>query len=506
MQERGTTRARGGRRVVRVTATAVVLVCGLIATGCFTPVPEVDDFSIVAAIQDGSIDIAWTPQPGAGAGYEVEVRSQTGPWTFLGNVAGPSATFADPIAPTVYWFRVRTAAGADAAAGEWSAQRSALYVEPTLPIVRIDTDGRAPVLDKDNYVSATMTLDPNGSEVEAYSGTLGIRGRGNTTWLQDKKPYRLKLDVKDDLMGMASHKDWALLANAMDQSHLRTFAAAQLAGATDLAWTPGYRHVEVILNGEYLGVYQLAEHVKVGGSRIDIDEMDEGDVAGEALTGGYLLEIDARLEENSEPGFRTPRSVPIVIKDPEPATSEQFDYVRQFVSGFEDALYSPMFTDAVTGYRSYLDVGSFIDWYLVHELARNQDAMWSSTYIHKPRGGLLTFGPMWDFDLSIGTDRAIEPSTALGWHVRRPGTPWVPRLFEDPAFAQQVVARWDQLRATWAELPDEIEALGAQLAPAVDHDQMRWNYVVGPPHRPSDVADWLRTRLHWIDTQFHPGG
>ena len=170
-----------------------------------------------------------------------------------------------------YLFRVRPRVAAGATPKDFSPSIQSVYVEPQLPIVRIDTEGYVPVTDKENYRRATMTIDPNGTDFAAYSGTLGIRGRGNSTWLANKKPYRLRLDTKSPLMGIASDRNWVLLANAMDRSQLRSFAASQIAQATDLAWTPSYRHVEVILNGRYDGVYQLSEHIRPGADRVAIE-------------------------------------------------------------------------------------------------------------------------------------------------------------------------------------------------------------------------------------------
>ncbi len=499
-------RAHCGRRATAAVAVAVALLvaaCGPTAE----PPATADPLALVARIGDGSIELTWQAQAGVTAsGYDVQVRTESGGWADLATVTTTSVTFEDPQSPTAYHFRVRTAAGGTALHGAWSPPLRAVYVDPVLPIVRIDTVGSAPILDRENYVPATMVLDPNGSGVAPYSGTLGIRGRGNSTWQYDKKPFRLKLDAKSPLMGMSSNRDWALLANALDRSQLRTFTAGRLSEATDLAWTPGYRYVEVVLNGQYQGVYVLAEHVKIGGDRIDIDEMDEGDVAGDALTGGYLLEIDTRLESNGEPGFRTRRGMPIVIKDPEPAEAAQLDYVKGYVQAFEDALYAPDFADPATGYRQYLDVDSLVDWYLVQELTRNHDAMWSSSFIHKPRGGLLTFGPIWDFDLSMGTSAGLHPMGPEGWHVRRAEVGWIPRLFQDPAFAQRVVERWDQLVDDATALADHLEEVGAGLAPAIDHDELRWRYALAPNDQPGWVADWLRARIAWIDAELHPEG
>ena len=256
-----------------------------------------------------------------------------------------------------------------------------------------------------------------------------------------------------------------------------------------------------MLNGEYLGVYQLAEQVEVKSRRLDVAEMEPEDVAGEALTGGYLLEIDQRLEENAEPGFRTARNAPVVIKEPEPAAPEQFAYIRDFVQQFEDRLYSPGSADLVAGYRSMLEVDSFIDWYIVEELTKSRDAMFSSSYFYKDRNELLRFRPAWDFDNSMGTTRGVVDPAPDGFQVNVPNRLWVPRFFADPTFVDRLDERWDTFKAEFDLLPAQLLVVGAGLQDAIANDQARWDYDQMPSDEPEYVADWLTARLAWMDAQ-----
>ncbi|MHB1139369.1 MAG: CotH kinase family protein, partial [Microthrixaceae bacterium] len=237
----------------------------------------------------GAIELTWTATiDGQAHGYQLQVMPPGGGWADVPNT-GNAAVFTDVVPRTTYLFRVRSRVASGTTPKEFSPIVSTVYVEPQLPIVRIDTDGFAPVLDRDSYVHGAMTIDPNGSDVAAYSGTLGVKGRGNSTWDAPKKPYRLKLDTKSPIMGIASSKDWVLLANYLDKSQLRTWTAAEISEGTDLAWTPTFRHVEVIFNGQYLGVYQLTESIKPASTRVDIEEMEPTDNTGTAVTGGYLM-------------------------------------------------------------------------------------------------------------------------------------------------------------------------------------------------------------------------
>ncbi len=209
---------------------------------------------------------------------------------------------------------------------------------------------------------------------------------------------------------MTTNRDWILLANFYDPSHLRTELAFDLSRQTDLSFTPTYRYVEVILNGRYDGLYMLGEQVEVDSGRVELDEMGPTDNSGEALTGGYMLEFDFRLDTAVEPGFVSGEGVKVAIKEPDPPAHEQAAYIRSYFNAFEAATLSPTFADPVTGFRSYLDVDAFIDWYIIAELTRQQDAAWASTFLTKPRNGKLTFGPVWDFDLSMGTRTSTRPA------------------------------------------------------------------------------------------------
>ncbi|NLA35489.1 MAG: hypothetical protein GX868_07350, partial [Actinobacteria bacterium] len=402
---------------------------------------------VVASLRGDGIDLTWRAEPGAEP-FVVEWRKAgTAAWT--GSLDAPTtAARVTGLTPnTTYRFRVRSAA-ADPVTG-WSGIVSRGYFEPTLPIVTINTVDRQRILDKENYVAGQFELDPNSHDVAAYSGTTEIRGRGNSTWNLDKKPYRLRLATKAPLMGMPSDRHWVLLANAYDNSQIRNVAAFALAGETGLGWVPRLRHVEVILNGRYEGVYLLGEHVRVSPNRVDIDEMGPADISGEALTGGYNLELDTRLEQNHEPGFRTATyNVPIVVKDPDPAAPEQMNYAKALLDAFEAALASEQFTDPVLGYRAHIDVASWIDYYLIAEVTRQQDAFQSSTFLNKDRGEQLRFGQVWDFDLSAGREATVTSNgLTSGWTVLdRNLSPWVARAVQDPWFVAAVRARWEVLK------------------------------------------------------------
>lgn len=496
-------RARDGRGRRRVGAVTIGVMLVALVAACVPPTVP-DPYEVRARLVDEGFELSWkATASGSTHGYQLQYRRGNDSWTNLPTPSGNSASFTDVEPRTRYTFRVRHLVAPGSPVAEWSQQAVAYWVDFQLPVVRIDTVDDAPILDKENYVRATMQLDPNGTDVAAYSGTLGIRGRGNSTWGYPKKPYRLKLDTASPMMGIASNRDWVLLANYVDRSQLRTHVASQISHLTDLDWSPTFHHVEVVLNGVYQGVYQFTEHVRLGENRVDIEEMGPGDNTGLELTGGYLLEIDHRLEVNNEPGFRTTKNVAIVVKDPDPMTWQQRAYIRDYVQGFEDVLYSANYQNPATGYRSRLDVAAFIDHWILQEVTRNGDSFWYSTFFTKERGDPhLRFGPMWDFDRSLGTDVTAREQLAEGWYARYNG-PWVRRLFTDPAFVAELKTRWHELAPQIAELVPQIESLGTELRPAIENDMLRWGLsALKPVDEPEYIADWLATRVAWLTTAF----
>lgn len=383
----------------------------------------------------------------------------------------------------------------------------------SLPVLRISTQNLAPVVSRDDYLQAQMLLEPVGAGVAPVTGALEIRGRGNSTWDLPKKPYRLRLAARQALLGMPSNRDWVLLANYSDKSLLRNRLALELGTALGMAWTSRSAFVELYLNERYDGVYLLTENIKVANDRVDIDELDEDDLDSGVITGGYLLEVDFRREGHTIDTII--EQLPIVFQDPEEPAPAQEAYLAGYLNDFERALHSSDFADPVLGYAAYIDVDSFIHWYLVNEIFRNLDAkMRSSCWMYKPRGGKLHMGPLWDFDIAAGNFDGADGYETTGWWIRN--GPWFARLFEDPAFLARVRQVWNEIRVR--QLPALIESIPAHAA-SLQQSQLnnfqRWPILetwVWPNNRvPGSyageveyLATWLNARIAWMDAELNP--
>lgn len=383
-----------------------------------------------------------------------------------------------------------------------------IYIFTGLPIFNITTSG--PVVSKDDYVTGSLKVNTNGLfEQPTNDIALQIKGRGNSTWDMPKKPYRLKFNSKAKLLGLASAKNWVLLANYSDKTLMRNYIADGVAQSLNGDFTPHGIFVEVTMNGTYVGTYLLTEQVEVNADRVNITEMKAGDNSGAALTGGYLLELDQRQEDPYR--FITNGNLPFTIKSPDVPSTEQMDYIKGYIQDTENAIFAANFADPVNGYAKYINSDSFINWFLVNELFKNQDAAnFSSMYYYKDRNGKLGMGPAWDFDLAAGNVNYSDATRPTGWWVRT--GPWFNRLFQDPAFAAKVKARWQFLKANGIPaMYKSIDDTQAYLTLPAKENFTKWDilnqYVWPNPvvlgTYPKEVAQlklWLTLRVAWLDS------
>lgn len=374
---------------------------------------------------------------------------------------------------------------------------------PSSPVrLEIETQDEVPVVSKDVYVPGTV--DVGGSE---YS--MQIKGRGNSTWGWPKKPYRIKLDSAASLLAMPSERDWVLLANYADRSAMRNHLALRLGEQTRMGWSPRTRYVRVILNDEPMGLYLLTEQVERSAARAPTDR--------------WLLEVDERYAKNGDPGFRSAQGIPIAFKDPDDLTAEEQQQVKDAVAEFESVLYGSNFADPVNGYAKYVDVATFVDWYLVNELFKNVDSdFFSSVMVTWTVGERFAMGPPWDFDLSAGFDSRVGETVKdpWGWWTRPGGEAskhpshnnhWIARMFQDPAFLSRVRARWAELRPTIDSMIAQIPSVFDPIERAALRDWNLWHAdgggLVGSVHAKSftrEVAflqEWLTTRAAWISSE-----
>lgn len=363
----------------------------------------------------------------------------------------------------------------------------------TLPVMRIDTEGGVPIVDRENYIDGEWELRPLTDG--GTSGELEIRGRGQSSWsLAPKKPYRLKLKSKQPLLGMTSNRHFALLADYFDPTSMRNQIAWLFGSASTLGWMPAIRHVELMLNGSYAGLYSLVEVIRLE------DDRAQGD---------WLLEIDGHhLREPDPQGFVTTAGRPVVVKEPEDAEETELSEIQSHVQEFEDVLMGPDFADPVNGYAKHIDVASWVDWYVIEELLFNHDAMWGSTYITVSEDdGLLRMGPLWDHDQTLGTNFESMLGTGTPHLPTQPhfGTRvehvWVVRLMQDPIFAGLVDARWQQLREVVESAVELIDEQQIALAAAAQLSFAQWGQNALFADEVDAIRSFLTTRKAHLDSE-----
>ena len=322
------------------------------------------------------------------------------------------------------------------------------YVQKTnIPTIYIDTDGGKSVTSKTQYINATMVY-VSGSDTIRYEA-MKIRGRGNSTWGLAKKPYRIKFNESTKFLGKgyAKNKSWTLLANHGDKSLLRNAVTSRMGEFLGMPFNPAAHFVDLVLNGTYLGNYQVSDQVNVDNKRVEIFEQDYAADDTSNITGGYLLEIDGFA--TGEPVyFTTGRNLLVTVKSPdeEYINSAQKDYIRNYLNEFENRLFNTSFTDSLTGYRPMIDSATVVPWYIATELSANVDGFWS-TYIYKDKDDpKIYFGPLWDYDIAYNNcDRAGDVTNAsmidkgFGDGLAKV---WAKQLIRDPWFNKAVNDAW----------------------------------------------------------------
>lgn len=398
----------------------------------------------------------------------------------------------------------------------WITLENPDYVPTTtssnLPVLAITTTAGAPVDSEDDYVDATLTVKDAANPSNNYTGTMGIKGHGNTTWEMPKKPYRLNLDKKTTLLGMNNDSNWILLANYDDKAMIRNDVAFHVSNLFGMFWTPNSVFAEVYLNGQYEGVYQVSEKVEVSKARLNIGSIDDTDISGTDLTGGYLAEIDHYAGETLM--LTSQVGLPIGLADPDPPVAEQAAYFTTAFQGAENSLYASNFTDETTGWRSKWDQDSMVQWFLVNELMGNQDADdFSSDYFYKPRGDdRFYMGPVWDFDISSGNvNYSAIVSPTVPWVATQ--SKWYTQLLKDPAFVTAVKAKWTAMKPQVAQLPAYIDTRAATLTPAAVNNYGRWPTLgerVFPNPEAAGTYDgevaylknWITQRIAYMDSHY----
>jgi hypothetical protein len=367
-----------------------------------------------------------------------------------------------------------------------------------IPLIVINTEKAKPIENRDDWIPGKMFIDKQLTNETEYIGKIEIKGRGNNTWGNSKKPYVLKLINESSILSMNSEKKWVLLANASDRTLLRNKVSFEIAKQTSIAWTPDSRFVNVILNGRFIGNYLICEQIKISTNRVNITQMSYDETSNQGIKGGYLIEMDRFFNEPTK--FRSQyANLPVLIKEPEYLNSYQFNYIQNYINTLEASLYG----DISSGdYLDYIDINSFVDWWIVYESTVNLDAnLPGSCYMHKDNGGKLYAGPVWDFDLTT-----FKAST--NFHIMNKCM-WYPKLFSDPFFKQIAKQRWELLKPNLISVINYIDMQKNYIQNSAITNWEIWTINSGSNQDETlpwtEAVERMKTnytnRLNWLDAQ-----
>lgn len=421
---------------------------------------------------------------------------------------------------------------------EENAPAKEAYTPTSLPIIVMETD-HITIPNEPKIPGRIKVIDDETGNLNSFPGpvvfesNMAIEVRGSSSQSFPKKSYSFETqdedgdDLETPLLGLPKEEDWILYAPYTDKSFLRD-ALTYYLGRAFGGYAPRTEACELVLNGDYMGVYWLEEKIKRDKNRVDIKKLNPVDTLGDALTGGYILKIDRHdgdgtyFISNFE-GSNPAEEVFVVYEEPEgpdlhPAQKE---YIQNLYNAFETALFGENFDDPQLGYRRYLDISSLVDYFLVCELGHNVDAYRLSTFFYKDRNSidsLFHLGPLWDFNLAYGNVDYCECQTVEGWayeHSTACGnTPlWWGRLMEDSYFRDKVKCRYDSLRQTALSTSNIMNYLEDQtdlLDGPSERNYQKWpilgiyiwpnNFIGDTYHEEANyLKQWVNGRLQWMD-------
>jgi CotH kinase protein/Lamin Tail Domain/Secretion system C-terminal sorting domain len=404
------------------------------------------------------------------------------------------------------------------------------FTDSNLPIFIINTDGGTPILD-DPRVLASMKIiyrgpgqrnyltDQDNQAFLNYNGRINIEIRGSSSQVREKKQYGFSTINNDNvtnnnvsLLGMPSENDWVLNGMVFDPALIRDYLCYNLSRQIG-EYASRTVYCELVINGEYRGLYLLQEKIKADDNRVDIVKIEPTDNFIPEITGGYITKAD-KLSTGDPLAWRMTNlngtTVDYIHEWPKPqyVTALQNTYIEtQFLNLASTA---GLFDDSfITGYPSVIDVRSFIDHMIISELSSNADSYQYSTYFHKDRNGKLRAGPVWDNDLTFGNDLffwGYDRSKTYVWQFMNgdnEGSQFWKDLYNDPTFRCYFAKRWNELIQPGQPLNPEsignfIDQTIAYISEGASRDNAIWNSTGDLAQRISEVKVFVNTRIPWI--------
>ncbi len=418
-------------------------------------------------------------------------------------------------------------------AQDYDASSLLVFTSSNLPIVVIETDDSIDIPDEPKVLGTMKIIrHPDGSrnymtdidnpQCLNYNGRIGIETRGYTSQDLDKKPYGLTTLKADNvtnnnvsILGMPEENDWVLNALAYDQTGMRDVLAYGLSESIG-QYAPRGVYCEVVVNGDYRGLYVFMEKIKVDKGRVNIEKMDGTCNGLPEVTGGYIVLADR--DDGGDPIAWTmagnnygPSSYVTQYfhryPKPENITEAQHEYIKSVFFDL-DAEAVGHNESIVDGFPSIIDIPSFVDFMMIAEYTSNVDVYQLSTFFHKDRNGKLRAGPVWDYNLSFGYDAFEERSRYDVWQFGNGDNDgprfWVELFFNNPTFRCYFARRWNEVSAegqplSYSSIEARIDSIDTLIAEAVIRDNQRWWHFIHHAEYVADMKEWIQLRIGWIN-------
>ena len=408
------------------------------------------------------------------------------------------------------------------------------FTDSNLPIVVIETDGGVNIPDEPK-VWGTMKIiwhqdgsrnymtDIDNPEFLNYDGRIGIERRGSSSQtMLNKKPYAFETREDDDitnrnvsLLDMPAENDWVLNSLAFDQTGMRDFLAYELSERIG-QYASRRQYCEVVINGNYQGLYVFMEKIKPDKGRVNIEKMDETCNQYPEVTGGYIVKAD---KANGDPVAWTMQgygggwggwgaNTDFILHYPKPSdiTNTQKNYIHGVFNDLA-SVSNQHNTSASSGIPSVIDVPSFVDFMMIAEFSSNVDVYSFSTFFHKDRMGKLRAGPVWDYNLAFGYDAFGNRSKYDVWQFNNSdnnGPKFWKDLFDTDVFRCYFTKRWFELTEPGQPLNydvicNRIDEIDALIAEAIPRDNQRWNQMNQHAQYVNDMKTWIQQRINWLN-------
>ena len=411
-----------------------------------------------------------------------------------------------------------------------------ILTDSNLPIVVIETDGSVTIPDEPKVLGTMRIIwhpdgarnyltDLDSAQFLNYNGRIGIERRGSSSQQFQKKPYGLTT-LQDDnvsnnnvsILGMPKENDWILNSLAYDETGMRDVIAYELSERIG-QYAPRRVYCEVMINGDYKGLYVFMEKIKVDKHRVNIEKMGDTCNAYPEVTGGYIIKAD---KTNGDPvawtmqdygsGWWHPSTDFIHhYPKPEDITNAQHNYIHGVFLDLESKAHSyDISTDQ--GIPSIIDIPSFVDFMMIAEFSSNVDVYSFSTFFHKDRNGKLRAGPVWDYNLAFGYDAFGNRSRYDVWQFNNSdnnGPRFWKDLFDTDMFRCYMAKRWNELTAegqplNYAEVTARIDALDSLLTEGIGRDNQRWHKMTNHASYVNQMKTWIQQRINWLTQNIGP--